>query len=89
MFSFAADSLTHLVAERDGGTPVTLTIVRQGGTFADVSVYWEVEGEGDGDIRPTSGQVDFAEGVTQGELTVTVANDQVRRNVLGTQNLGT
>ena len=77
VFSFAADSLTRLVAERDGGTTVTLTVERQGGTFADVSVYWEVEGEGNGDISPTSGQVDFAEGVTRGELTVTVTNDQV------------
>lgn len=77
MFSFVTDSLSRLVAEEDGGTTVTLTIQRLGGTFDDVSVYWEVEGEENQDISPTSGQVDFTEGVTQGELTVTINNDQV------------
>ena len=71
------DSLTHLVAEGDGNTTVTLTVDRQGGTFDDVSVYWEVEEEENGDLIPMSGQIDFAEGVTQGEISVTIANDQV------------
>ena len=77
VFSFAADSLSRVVAEEEGGTGVSLTVQRQGGTFEDVTVYWEVEGGGNGDISPTSGQVDFTEGQTQGQLTVTINNDQV------------
>ena len=67
------------MSEEAGGTAVTLSIERQGGTFGDVSVYWEVEGGDSGDISPIAGQVDFAEGETEGELTVTVTNDQVSR----------
>lgn len=78
MFSFVSDSLSHLVTEGNGGTNVTLTIQRQGGTFDYITVYWEVEGEQNGDISPTSGEVDFAEGVTEGELTVAINNDQVQ-----------
>ena len=77
LFSFAADSLSRLVSEQESGTTVTLNIERLGGSFDDVSVYWEVEGENDGDISPTSSRVDFAEGVTDGDLTVTIINDQV------------
>ena len=65
------------MSETDGGTSVTLNIDRTGGTFDDVSVYWEVEGEDNGDITPISGRVDFADSVTERELTVTITNDQV------------
>ena len=82
VFSFATDSLSRLVSESGAGTSVTLNIDRVGGTVDDVSVYWEVEGENEGDITPTSGRVDFAEGVTEGELTITITNDQVSQHVL-------
>lgn len=78
VFSFVSDSLSHLVTEGNGGTTVTLNIQRQGGTFDYITVYWEVEGEENEDISPTSGEIDFAEGVTEGEFTVTVNNDQVQ-----------
>ena len=77
VFSFSADSLSRLVSEEVGGTPVTLSVERLGGTFDDVSVYWEVEGGESDDISPTSGRIDFPEGVMEGELRVTINNDQV------------
>ena len=83
VFSFAADSLSRLVSEQDGGTAVTLNVGRLGGTFDDVSVYWEVEGGDGGDISPTSGRLDFSEGETEGELTVTINNDEVHIPCLG------
>ena len=81
VFSFATDSLSRLVSEQEGGTVVTLSVERLGGTFDDVSVYWEVEGGDGGDVSPTSGLIDFSEGETEGELTVTVNNDQVSQFV--------
>ena len=48
------------MSEQDGGTAVTLNVERLGGTFDDVSVYWEVEGGGGGDVSPTSGRFDFS-----------------------------
>ena len=77
VFSFEAGSLARVVEEQAGGTPVTLTVIRSGGTFGDIAVYWEVEGP-EGDIAPGQGVVDFAEGQTTGELVVTVADDLVR-----------
>ena len=77
VFLFAAGSLSRLVSEQNGGTPITLTVERLRGTFDNVSVYWEVEGGGGGDISPTSSSLDFPEGVTEGELTVTINNDEV------------
>ena len=81
VFLFSTDSLSRLVAEQDGGTAVSLTVNRLKGSFDDVSVYWEVEGGGSGDISPVSGQLDFPEGETERELTVTINNDQVHNFV--------
>ena len=81
VFSFATDSLSRLVSEQEGGTVVTLSVERLGGTFDGVSVYWGVEGGDGGDVSPTSGLIDFSEGETEGELTVTVNNDQVSQFV--------
>ena len=76
VFSFDSNSLSRVVEETEGGTPVVLTVIRSGGTFDSISVYWEVEGP-EGDVTPTRGVVEFAEGQTEGELTITVTNDQV------------
>ena len=77
VFSFDTGSLARVVEEQAGGTPVTLTVVRSGGSFGDIAVYWQVEGPG-GDIAPGQGTVEFAEGEMTGELEVTVADDLVR-----------
>ena len=76
-FGFRADSVARVVEEQAGGTPVTLTVTRDGGTYGNVSVYWEVDGPL-GDISPRDGMVEFAEDQVEGELTVTVADDMVR-----------
>ena len=81
VFSFEAGSLARVVEEQAGGTPVTLTVIRSGGTFGDVTIYWEVEGP-EGDIAPGQGVVELAEGERAGELVVTVADDLVRGNGL-------
>jgi len=73
-FGFRTDSVARVVEERIGGTPVTLTVTRDGGTFGNVSVYWEVDGPL-GDISPIAGVVEFAEDQVEGELVVTVADD--------------
>ena len=76
-FGFHRNSLARVVEEQNGGTPVTLTVTRDGGTFGNVSVYWEVSGP-PGDISPSTGIVEFAEGQVEGELRITVADDLVR-----------
>ena len=76
-FGFRTDSVARVVEEQVGGTPVTLTVTRDGGTFGNVSVYWEVDGPL-GDISPIAGVVEFAEDQVEGELVVTVADDTVR-----------
>ena len=63
--------------EEEGGSALSLTVQRVGGSFGDVAVYWEVEGGGNGDISPSSGQVSFAAGQTQGQLNLTITNDLV------------
>ena len=83
VFSFGSDSLARVVAETEGGTAVTLTVQRAGGTFDSVSVYWEVQGgEGNGDITPVVGQIDFIEGQTEEQLVLTVSNDMVSYQLL-------
>ena len=83
VFSFSSDSLARVVAEQEGGTVVTLTVQRAGGTFDSVSVYWEVqEGGGNGDITPAVGQIDFVEGQIEEELVLIVSNDMVSHQLL-------
>ncbi len=70
-----------VVSEEGGeaGTPVFLTVTRGRGTFGNVTVYWEAEGEAGAaeDISPRSGFVMFAEDVTEKEIEVTVVDEMV------------
>ena len=78
---FAPSSLSVVVEEEVGGTPVVLTVTRESGTFGDISVCWEVEQVGGGnasdDIFPSSGFVDFSEGQQTAEISLTVSDDLV------------
>ena len=78
-FSFSSDSLSHIVAEQSG--VVTFSVVREGGTFGAVSVYWELMESGSSgqviDISPATGEVVFTEGQTQQQFSLTIADDLV------------
>lgn len=80
-FSFSSDSLSHVVAEQTGGIPVTFTVLRDGGTFGLVSIYWQVTQSGtDGEVRdisPATGEIIFAAEQRQQQFSVTVADDLV------------
>lgn len=66
-----------MVTEQQGGTLVAYVVNRGNkGTFGSVSVYWEFE-NGEQDITPSSGTVDFVEGQTAAIFYVTVNNDVV------------
>ena len=81
-FGFTLESQSRVVVEQSGGTPVTLTVTRQGGSFGDVSVYWSVSQSGGMpagamDITPTEGMLEFAEGQNQMDILLTVNDDLV------------
>lgn len=80
-FSFSQDSLSFVVTEQTGGTIVTFTVVRDGGRFDTVYVYWLVSLSGSqgptSDISPSSGQLVFVEEQSQQQFTVTVNDDRV------------
>ena len=82
-FGFTPESQSRVVVEQSGGTPVTLTVTRQGGTFGDVSVYWSVSQSGGMlagtamDIIPSEGTLEFAEGLSQLDILLTVNDDLV------------
>lgn len=83
-FGFSVDSLSTVVQEQTGGTPVELTVIREGGTFSDVEVYWSVSQSVGGvtgsdvtDISPSEGVLMFAEGEILGTVTLTINNDLV------------
>ena len=80
LFSFTENSLSKVVDEQSGGTPVFLTITRGSkGSFGNVSIYWEAE-ESAEDITPSSGWVDFSQGQLAADLNIMVNNDVVRRS---------
>ena len=82
-FGFTPESQSRVVVEQSGGTPVTLTVTRQGGTFGNVSVYWSVSQSGGMpagtamDIIPSEGTLEFTEGQNQMDILLTVNDDLV------------
>ncbi len=84
-FSFSSDSLSHIVAEQTGGVMVNFTVLRDGGTFGMVSVYWQVIQSGMSgevrDISPATGEVVFAADQRQQQFSLMVADDLVRYSV--------
>ena len=88
-FGFTPKSQSRVVVEQSGGTPVTLTVTRQGGSFGDVSVYWSVSQSGGMpaggamDITPSEGMLEFAEGQNQMDILLTVNDDLVSLLFLG------
>ena len=88
-FGFSIDSLSNVLQEQQGGTPVILTVIRNGGTFGDVEVYWSVSENGaaasDGrvtDISPSEGVLMFEEGVVQQRINLMINNDLVSVRVM-------
>ena len=52
------DSLSVLTLEAESSSIVTLTVVREGGTFGQVRVSWQVTGDhNDEEIVPSNGEV--------------------------------
>ena len=82
-FSFAPDSLSFIAAEGSGGSPVSLSVVRDGGSFSTVTVYWAVRMASSQltttDILPASGTLEFVEDQRQANFTVLVSDDMVSR----------
>ena len=82
-FGFTPESQSRVVVEQSGGTPVTLTVTRQGGSFGNVSVYWSVNQSGGMpggsamDISPNEGTLVFTEGQNQMDIILTVNDDLV------------
>ena len=79
-FDFRTDSQARVVAEQQGGTPVTLTVVREGGVFGVVSLYWSVsqsQGSEVTDITPTEGTLVFNEGEPEAVIQLLVRDDLV------------
>lgn len=85
-FSFSPDSLSHVVPEQLGSVFLIFTVLRAGGTFGMVNVYWQVTQNGDSaevtDISPATGVVVFPEGETQQQFTLSVADDLVRHRLI-------
>lgn len=81
-FSFSPDSLSHVVPEQLGSVSLNFTVLRAGGTFGTVSVYWQVSQNGEStavtDISPATGVVVFPERETQQQFTLSVTDDLVR-----------
>lgn len=86
-FSFSTDSLSHIVMEQEGGVPLSFTVLRAGGSFGEVSVFWRVSQEDVEeevrDVTPPTGMVVFVEGERQQQFTLTVADDLVRHHNVG------
>ena len=90
-FGFTPESQSRVVVEQSGGTPVTLTVMRQGGQFGDVSVYWSVSQSGGVpgstmDISPSEGVLEFAEGENQMNIMLVVNDDLVSLSMLLTNS---
>ena len=81
-FSFSPNSLSHIAPEQAGGIPLSFTVIREGGTFGEVEVYWAAsQGNMEGqvmDVSPATGVAVFAEGERQQEFTVFVTDDLVQ-----------
>ena len=82
-FGFTLESQSRVVVEQSGGTPVTLTVTRQGGSFGNVSVNWSVSQSGGTpagsvmDVTPSEGTLEFTEGQNQMDVMLVVNDDLV------------
>ncbi len=79
-FNFDSNSRARVVAEQQGGTPVTLSVLREGGVFGDVSLYWRVSQSGGSevmDITPSEGTLMFSEGSNVEDIQLTIRDDLV------------
>lgn len=80
-FNFNSDSRARVVAEQPGGTPITLSVLREGGVFGDVALFWTVSqsmGMQVDDIHPTQGTLVFSEGSNEENIELTIRDDLVR-----------
>ena len=79
-FNLDSNSRARVVAEQQGGTPVTLSVLREGGVFGDVSLYWRVSQSGGSevmDITPSEGTLMFSEGSNVEDIQLTIRDDLV------------
>jgi len=73
---FALSSQSVIVQELEALSTVTLEVVRSGGAFGRVRVSWEITGEHmQGEVTPTSGEVDFADGVSVSTIVLLIQPD--------------
>ncbi len=79
-FNFDSASRARVVAEQQGGIPVSLSVLREGGVFGDVSVYWRVSQSGGSevnDVVPRDGILVFSEGSNMEVIELTIRDDMV------------
>ena len=56
--TLSQSSLSVMVPEAEFSSVIVLSVLREGGTFGQVIVNWQVTGDhNDGEITPTSGEV--------------------------------
>ncbi|KAK7486836.1 hypothetical protein BaRGS_00021983 [Batillaria attramentaria] len=80
IIQFAADSVNVVAEERDSAdNTILLNVVRQAGFFGRVAVQWVASGDHDGeaDISPLAGRVEFANGQSVATIALTIKDDSV------------
>ncbi|CAD5123768.1 DgyrCDS12076 [Dimorphilus gyrociliatus] len=80
VFSFHNNFLKVSV-EENVQSFVDLTIIRERGSYGKCIVFWIFDDPTNTDIQPTSGMVEFEEGVTEGNISLSIINDNQLENV--------
>ncbi|RXN21226.1 G- coupled receptor 98-like protein [Labeo rohita] len=78
VFQFSADSLTVNGTEpEEGRSTVVLQVIRTFGALSNVTVYWEADGNSDGELVYRSGTVTFEVGQTVGSIYLLISQDDI------------
>ncbi len=78
--AFADGSLKVNVTEQQWDSVLRLDIIREFGSFGQVSVNWNVsstKGNVIDDVYPTSGQINLNQGVSSGTINVYIKGDEI------------
>ncbi|XP_051028356.1 adhesion G-protein coupled receptor V1 [Acomys russatus] len=77
VFEFSLESLFVSGTEpEDGHSTVVLNVTRTQGALSDVTLYWKVDSDPDGDLAVTSGNITFAVGQRAACVTLEILPDE-------------